>query len=105
MTSAAACLEKARRFCLCRYLRPKSRHATFEIMLQHELETAISLSREAGKAILEVYGTDFTTLQKIGADNFSEPVTAADKIASRIIMAGLAAAFPDDALLSEEEPD
>ena len=86
-------------------LRSKRERVTFEIMLQNELETAITLSREAGKAILDVYGTDFATLQKIGADNFSEPVTAADKIASKIIMAGLAAAFPDDALLSEEEPD
>src|SRR4051812_43442165 len=74
-------------------------------MLQEELEAAISLSRDAGKAILDVYGTDFTTIQKVGADNRSEPVTAADKISSKIIMSGLAAAFPDDALLSEEEPD
>lgn len=74
-------------------------------MLQQELETAIGLARDAGKAILDIYGTDFTTHEKIGADNFAEPVTAADKVASRIIMAGLAAAFPDDALLSEEAPD
>ena len=74
-------------------------------MLEKDLETAIALSREAGKAALDVYATDFTTLQKIGADNFSEPVTAADKISSKIIMSGLAAAFPEDALLSEEEID
>lgn len=74
-------------------------------MLQNELDTAINLSHEAGKAILEVYGTDFTTFEKLGADNFAEPVTAADKISSKIIMSGLASAFPGDALLSEEEPD
>jgi 3'(2'), 5'-bisphosphate nucleotidase len=74
-------------------------------MLEKELETAIALSRQAGKAALEVYATDFTTQQKVGADNFSEPVTAADKISSKIIMSGLAAAFPEDALLSEEEVD
>lgn len=74
-------------------------------MLHHELTTAIALSREAGKAILDVYATDFTTLQKVGADNFSEPVTAADKIASTIIMSGLAEAFPEDGRLSEEEID
>lgn len=74
-------------------------------MLDKELETAIALSRQAGDAALEVYATDFTTLQKVGADNFSEPVTAADKISSKIIMSGLAAAFPEDALLSEEEID
>lgn len=74
-------------------------------MLQQELETAIELARDAGRAILDIYATDFTTHQKMGADNFSEPVTAADKTSSRIIMAGLAKAFPGDALLSEEEPD
>lgn len=74
-------------------------------MLEKELETAIALSKKAGDAILEVYGTDFTTLEKIGADNFAEPVTAADKNSSRIIVEGLAAAFLDDGLLSEEEID
>jgi 3'(2'), 5'-bisphosphate nucleotidase len=74
-------------------------------MLQQELETAIALARTAGKAILEIYGTDFSTEQKIGADNFSEPVTAADKLSSKIVTEGLASAFPDDAILSEEEID
>lgn len=74
-------------------------------MLQKELETAIALARDAGKAILEIYATDFASEQKLGADNFSEPVTAADKRASRIIVDGLVAAFPDDATLSEEEQD
>lgn len=74
-------------------------------MLQKELDTAIALARAAGKAILEIYATDFASEQKLGADNFSEPVTAADKRASRIIVEGLEAAFPDDATLSEEEQD
>jgi 3'(2'), 5'-bisphosphate nucleotidase len=74
-------------------------------MLEQELKTAIALSRQASDAILEVYKTDFKTLQKIGADNFSEPVTAADKTASRIIVDGLHKAFPDDGILSEEEVD
>ncbi len=74
-------------------------------MLQHELETAIALARIAGKRILEHYATDFETEQKLGADNLFEPVTIADKESSRIIVDGLEAAFPDDALLSEEEFD
>lgn len=74
-------------------------------MLQHELETAISLARIAGKKILEHYATDFETEQKLGVDDRYEPVTAADKEASRIIVDGIEAAFPDDAVLSEEEDD
>lgn len=74
-------------------------------MLQHELETAISLARIAGKLILEHYATDFETHQKLGADNHYEPVTIADREASRVIVDGLGAAFPDDAILSEEEAD
>jgi len=74
-------------------------------MLQHELETAITLARIAGKKILEHYATDFETEQKLGVDDLYEPVTIADKEASRIIVDGLEAAFPDDAILSEEETD
>lgn len=74
-------------------------------MLQHELETAITLARIAGKRILEHYATDFETEQKLGVDDRYEPVTIADKEASRIIVDGLEAAFPDDAILSEEESD
>lgn len=51
------------------------------------------------------YQNEIVALEKIGVDNFSEPVTIADREASRIIVEGLAAAFPDDAILSEEEID
>ena len=74
-------------------------------MLQTELETATALARLAGKAILEIYATDFNAEEKFGVDNMSEPVTAADKKASRIIVESLAEIFPDDAILSEEETD
>jgi 3'(2'), 5'-bisphosphate nucleotidase len=74
-------------------------------MLQKELETAIALARLAGKNILSHYQTDYVTEEKLGIDNFYEPVTIADKEASRIIVDGLIAAFPDDGVLSEEEPD
>lgn len=74
-------------------------------MLQHELETAISAARLASKTILKHYAEGFETEHKIGADNFSEPVTIADRESSRIIVDALSAAFPDDAILSEEEID
>lgn len=74
-------------------------------MLQNELETAIKLARLAGQNILCHYETEFETEEKLGVDNFYEPVTIADKEASRIIVDGLIDAFPDDGVLSEEEPD
>ena len=54
---------------------------------------------------MEYYKTDFVEEEKIGADNFLEPVTIADRTASTIIVEGLAKAFPNDGILSEEEPD
>ncbi|HEX8367650.1 MAG TPA: 3'(2'),5'-bisphosphate nucleotidase CysQ [Pyrinomonadaceae bacterium] len=74
-------------------------------MLEKELEAAVALAREAGKTILEFYALEIIAEQKLGADNFSEPVTIADKTASRMIVAGLTEAFPEDGVLSEEEDD
>ena len=74
-------------------------------MLEKELEVAIELARAAGERILEFYALEIVTEQKLGADNFSEPVTIADKTASRMIVEGLAEAFPEDGILSEEEDD
>lgn len=74
-------------------------------MLEHELDTAVLLAEVASKRILEHYATEFATEQKLGFDNEYEPVTVADKEASRIIVEGLEAEFPDDAVLSEEESD
>jgi len=74
-------------------------------MLQNELEAAIDAALLAGKTIIKHYEAGFETEEKFGADNFSEPVTVADREASRIIVDKLAAAFPDDGILSEEETD
>lgn len=74
-------------------------------MLHNELETAIALARLAGKTILKHYADGFVTEEKLGADNHTEPVTIADREASRIIVDGINTAFPDDAVLSEEEID
>ena len=73
--------------------------------LSRELETAIALARTAGARILEYYALDIVAEQKYGVDNFAEPVTIADRTASQIIVEGLTEAFPNDAVLSEEEAD
>jgi 3'(2'), 5'-bisphosphate nucleotidase len=74
-------------------------------MLEKELETAIALARKSGEVILDLYASEFVVEQKIFADNFSEPVTIADRAASKIIVEGLIKAFPGDGILSEEEAD
>jgi 3'(2'), 5'-bisphosphate nucleotidase len=74
-------------------------------MLEKELEVAVALAREAGARILEFYALGVIAEEKLGADNFTEPVTIADKTASRMIVDGLEKAFPGDAILSEEETD
>lgn len=74
-------------------------------MLQRELQAAIDAALLAGKTILKHYAGEFEAEEKIGADNYSEPVTIADREASRIIVDRLAVDFPDDGILSEEEID
>lgn len=74
-------------------------------MLKKELETAITLGRKAGALILEFYKNGFEAEEKIGADNLLEPVTIADRTASKIIVEGLGETFPNDGILSEEEID
>ncbi len=74
-------------------------------MLKKELETAIELARKASVAIMKIYHEGFEIEEKFSNTNFSEPVTIADKTASKIIVEGLVEVFPDDAILSEEEPD
>lgn len=74
-------------------------------MLEKELETAIALAKKAGEIILDFYANGCETEVKILADNFSEPVTIADRTASRIIVEGLSDVFPRDGILSEEEFD
>lgn len=74
-------------------------------MFETELQAAISLARAAGQIILEHYALEIIAEEKFGLDNSSEPVTAADRAASRIIVDGLKAKFPNDGILSEEEVD
>src|SRR3954465_11741012 len=74
-------------------------------MYEKELETAQALARKAGVLILEYYAKEIIAEEKLGVDNFYEPVTEADRMASRLIVDGLSEAFPEDAVLSEEEKD
>jgi len=74
-------------------------------MLQRELDAAVGLARYASEVILDHYSREIIAEQKLGVDSYYEPVTIADKAASRIIVEGLAAEFPNDAILSEEEAD
>ena len=68
----------------------------------HELDVAVRLAREAGRAILEVYATEVKVDYKgSGKDS---PVTDADRRANAMIVEGLALAFPDDGILAEESP-
>ncbi|MCO6512571.1 MAG: hypothetical protein J5I65_17440, partial [Aridibacter famidurans] len=74
-------------------------------MLERELETALALARDAGAAIMKIYDEGFEVEEKFITETYSEPVTLADKTSSRIIVRGIADEFPEDAVLSEEEPD
>ena len=70
--------------------------------MQRELEVAVELAHRAGVEILRSFGTAFPVEFKPGDEG---PVTEADRGADRLIREGLSAAFPDDAILSEETPD
>ncbi|MEL7097643.1 MAG: 3'(2'),5'-bisphosphate nucleotidase CysQ [Pseudomonadota bacterium] len=60
------------------------------------------LALEAGAKIMEIYEADDFDVQ-VKSDN--SPVTAADEAADALISAGLRAAFPDMALVTEEQAD
>ena len=66
--------------------------------LQALLPELLSIARRAGKAILEVYGREFSVTKK--EDN--SPLTQADLASHVIIRDALAALTPDIPLLSEE---
>jgi 3'(2'), 5'-bisphosphate nucleotidase len=63
------------------------------------LQRVISLARDAGAAILEVYATPFEVRGKADAS----PVTAADEKAEAIILAGLRRLDPAVPIVAEEE--
>jgi 3'(2'), 5'-bisphosphate nucleotidase len=63
---------------------------------------AAQAARDAGRAILRRYSQGAIAVET-KLDN--SPVTIADREANAVILAALTAAFPDDAILSEESPD
>ncbi|EYB67938.1 inositol monophosphatase [Deinococcus phoenicis] len=63
---------------------------------------AARLALEAGDLLRTHLARGLTVEHKTSAD---DPVTAADREASELILAGLKAVFPDDGLLSEEAVD
>lgn len=72
------------------------------MMFEREVEVLTGVVREAGEAIRRQYAEGARVYTK--ADN--SPVTDADLAANAILIARLQAAFPNDAILSEESaPD
>jgi 3'(2'), 5'-bisphosphate nucleotidase len=69
--------------------------------LAREQAVAVQLARQAGELIRGLHASGLTVDRKAG----NEPVTEADRRSNALLVAGLAAAFPDDGLLSEEAPD
>jgi 3'(2'), 5'-bisphosphate nucleotidase len=65
-------------------------------------ETMRRLSLEAGDIIMDIYNSDDFEVKSKGDDS---PVTAADEAADEHISAGLRAAFPDVALVTEEQAE
>lgn len=66
--------------------------------LKSLLEPVVELAEAAGRAILEVYSTDFDVQSKDDAS----PLTQADLASHRHIVAGLKALTPDVPIISEE---
>ena len=70
--------------------------------LDRELEVARAAARAAGKLVLDLYGDDDLPV-RLKPDQ--SPITAADEASNTLIVDRLRAAFPADAILSEESPD
>jgi 3'(2'), 5'-bisphosphate nucleotidase len=68
---------------------------------ENELEIVRAIALEAATLVKGYWRRPLSVETKVG----DEPVTEADRAASALIVARLAAAFPTDAILSEELPD
>lgn len=70
-----------------------------QMKIEHiDLEFLTRLAMEAGRAILQIYGTDFTVERK----EDRSPLTLADRRSHKIIAEGLRSRYPDIPILSEE---
>ena len=72
-------------------------------MWEKELEIAKEVAVKAGLAIMEIY--DNTEDMQVEYKDGDMPLTVADKASNKIIVSALKEAFPDYAILSEEEKD
>ncbi|MDQ3818891.1 MAG: aminotransferase class I/II-fold pyridoxal phosphate-dependent enzyme [Acidobacteriota bacterium] len=70
-----------------------------------ELKVALQLAREAGAGLLEYYDSPLHVERKVDADQYTEPVTQADRFANELIVSGLRREFPEDGILAEESID
>lgn len=66
--------------------------------LESLIDPVVGLAEEAGRAILEVYSTDFDVQSK----DDESPLTQADLASNRVISAGLASLTPAIPVISEE---
>lgn len=74
-------------------------HRTEE--MQKELDTASELAVSAGRILLRHYEPK----PKVEWKGSGNPVTKADRLANRFLIRGLRRRFPNDAIVSEEEPE
>jgi 3'(2'), 5'-bisphosphate nucleotidase len=73
--------------------------------LTQEMQLACGLARAAGAILLRHYRSPFLVEHKVNALDESEEVTAADREANELIVAGLQQEFPGDGILAEESTD
>ncbi|MEX0650291.1 MAG: inositol monophosphatase family protein [Candidatus Andersenbacteria bacterium] len=64
-----------------------------------ETQFAIDLAKQAGKVLMEYFGTELTRNIKTGPNDYA---TEADVAAEKIILEQLKEAFPQDAIVAEE---
>src|SRR3954471_13805929 len=69
--------------------------------LNHDLQYAVELARQAGRGVLEQYGK-VERLTKTHAAANQEAVTEADRASQRVIVAGLRRRFERDGIIGEE---
>src|SRR6266705_221036 len=69
--------------------------------MHRELEVAKNLALGAGSILMDYYKRSISIDWKAPGD----PVTAADREASELIVSGVTREFPDHGVLCEEEPD
>jgi 3'(2'), 5'-bisphosphate nucleotidase len=70
--------------------------------LAHELELASELARRGGEEVRRRFRDAGLAVER---KHGGEPVTAADRASEALILDGLRRAFPEDGVLSEEQPD